>query len=760
MITRFLPWKFLIKSAARRFGIVDPLNIIARVRRFAQPSEVQEPIELLRAGIVFHARGLINSHAIQYNLDWVWPFWVEKQFNPKDPSFIPRGFSFSHVNMTHRNWTAVGSPDVPAYPIVDPRGLLTPLYDGWSIDCWIITHDGSQLIPSRMGHACQSIGLDPTLSVDTHLEKEGMMLGSRISADRLNGRYYAFMEVEASSEKNGWLVVALRPYNPEGIQFIENIRFHKQPEKGQDCHWLVNRQTRVCLDRMPEKVLFSSYHGGDVRHRWQQPETLMKIHCGVGLATSAAFFPISPQPRKITISTDLSRDLSREAPVQISSASSWKSHRHSAARLSVPDRRVNHLFDTALSTLLLLSAGDAVPGPYTYFRFWFRDACLMIHAMLGVNLLERSFRLLDTFPGRRKMSGYFQSQQGEWDSNGQVLWTMSRYLDVSGARPSSRWLDAIVKGGTWIERKRVPEKKGLPHEGMLPAGFSAEHLGPNDYYFWDDFWGLAGLKAAAGILRRHHSSKQADAFVQYAANFEKSIFRTIENIPYEKSRGCIPASPYRRMDAGAIGSLVADYPLQLFPAGDARIMKTVDFLMANCFHKGAFFQDMIHSGINAYLTLDIAQTLLRSGDARYRVLFETVIDLASPTGQWPEAIHPLSGGGCMGDGQHAWAAAEFLMMVRNMFVREEPDRLVIGSGIFPEWIDQAGKGEPVSFGPTATPFGPVSVSVFKTDRGAGVKIDHQWRSSPPGIEIRVPGFGGQTFTGKKEGRFETEVEKI
>ena len=138
MFFKRFPWQFLVKRAARRFGTIDPVDVLARLRAFSQPSEVQEPFELLRAGIVFHARGLVNTKAIQHNLDWVWPFWVEKQFNPADPSFIPRGFSFSHINLTHRNWTAVGLPSLALYPIVDPRGLVTPLLDGWSLDCWIV----------------------------------------------------------------------------------------------------------------------------------------------------------------------------------------------------------------------------------------------------------------------------------------------------------------------------------------------------------------------------------------------------------------------------------------------------------------------------------------------------------------------------------------------------------------------------------------------------------------------------------------------
>ena len=97
-----------------------------------------------------HARGLINSLAIQHNLDWVWPYWVECQYDPSNDAFIPRSFSLTQINLTHRNWTALGVPGSSEFPIVDPRGLLTPFYDSWSIDVWIIPNEGKPLIPSRL----------------------------------------------------------------------------------------------------------------------------------------------------------------------------------------------------------------------------------------------------------------------------------------------------------------------------------------------------------------------------------------------------------------------------------------------------------------------------------------------------------------------------------------------------------------------------------------------------------------------------------
>jgi hypothetical protein len=211
-------------------------------------------------------------------------------------------------------------------------------------------------------------------------------------------------------------------------------------------------------------------------------------------------------------------------------------------------------------------------------------------------------------------------------------------------------------------------------------------------------------------------------------------------------RPAIPASPYRRLDAGAIGSIVCGYPLHLVPPDDPRLTDTVNFLLTNCFVDGAFFQDMIHSGLNAYLTLEVAQILLRAGNPRYRDLIASVADLASPTGQWPEAIHPRTGGGCMGDGHHVWASAEWVLMIRNCMVLEgDPGVLILGSGIVEEWI---GTAEPLRFGPTPTPYGDLSLTVEREGEALRVAWQGMWHEGPPRIEIRVPGWVPREVSGE------------
>jgi hypothetical protein len=77
------------------------------------------------------------------------------------------------------------------------------------------------------------------------------------------------------------------------------------------------------------------------------------------------------------------------------------------------------------------------------------------------------------------------------------------------------------------------------------------------------------------------------------------------------------------------------------------------------------------------------------------------------------------------------------MMIRNMFVREEPDRLVIASGLFGEWLeDQA----VASFGPSLTPWGPVSIRAAREGHAAIIEVDAAWRTAPPRVDVRLPGF--------------------
>jgi hypothetical protein len=751
MWLKWLPWRYVVRRVALAHGFLDPVSVLARFYRFAQPSEVGAPVELLRAGAVFHARGLMNTGAIQHNLDWVWPYWVERQFNPADVAFIPRAFSLTHVNLTHRNWTAVGLPGVDRLPIVDPRGLLTPHWDGWSLDGWILARDGLWLLPSRAERAEQALDLRGPLTVITRSQHEGLRLEARVRAEHRSGQAWCRDVFQAAADRPAWFVLSLRPYNPEGVSFVHRLRLD-------DDHaaWIIDDQSRVYFSPGPERHAMSTYHRGDVYQQLPDGDDLHQVECDVGMATAAALYALEPgQTREVEVSVPLAgppswseraarRHRTTRGASESTSLQAWDEALAGSAQLTVGDPRIQFLYEAALRTLILHTPGEVYAGPYTYRRFWVRDAVMILHALLAAGLAGRVARLLPNLLARQTQDGYFLSQEGEWDSNGEALWLLGRYVLLADVEPPLDWRHVLTKGGRWILRKRVPSRQSVPHAGLLPPGFSAEHLGPNDYYYWDDFWSVAGLREAARLLEILDRAHHADMLREGADSLMAAVDASLEQVAGRLGCRAMPASPYRRLDAGAIGSVAAGYPLQLFPAHDPRLLETADWLRANCFVRGGFFQDVIHSGVNAYLTLHVAQLLLRAGDPEWFDLLQAIAALASPTGQWPEAIHPHTGGGCMGDGQHAWAAAEWVMAVRNAVVREEARRLVLAGGIPAAWLAD---GQAVSYGPAPTPWGKVTVLAQPCNDELLVRWEAAWRGEPPLVEVSPSGYHPQTVPG-------------
>ncbi len=739
MWLKWLPWKFMIRKLARYHGFLDPVAIWSYFQNFSQPSEVAGPIELIRDSAVFHSRGLINCRAIPQNLDWIWPWWINQQFNPHNKTFIPRAFSLTYVNLTHRNWTAVGQPDCSYYPIIDPSGLVMPHWDGWSIDFFIIDDHGNLYAPSRTKqNPTQQYSFDKGLSVITRHNINDDVLCCVTKMDVANSRPICEISVSSELKKPCRLAVSLRPFNPEGISFVHQVEYdHAQKT------WTINNKDNLSFSQEPDEHYLSEYSRGDVINNLLNNKGLTsdKIKCKVGLATAAAVFNLKPDSKntiEITVPLD-TRKADIKLPPSKAPAEVWEESLNDYCRISLPDKHKQFLYDTAVRSVIMHSNQQEVyPGPFTYKRFWFRDAAFILYSMLCANINNRVKNILDTYPKKQKLNGYFQSQYGEWDSNGQALWIMDQYRRFTNQKPNEKWLRTVEKGAEWIIGK-CTEDDGTDHAGLLPAGFSAEHFGPNDYYYWDDFWAVAGFNSAADTVREAGRQDDADKYKNASLELLGRIDKSVENVQQKLEVSSIPVSCNRRMDSAAIGSLACRYPAQIYSSNDKRLLETADYLYSNhCFNNG-FLLDVSHSGINAYLTLHLAQVFMQSGDERFMPLSDEIAKLASSTGQWPEAIHPQTMGGCMGDGQHIWAAAEWIIFIRNSLVYEDTQRkeLIIGSGICKDWSQSMNK---IQIGPAPTIWGQLNVEFTFTDDSANIKYDAKWHNNAPKMTVKIPGF--------------------
>lgn len=158
---------------------------------------------------------------------------------------------------------------------------------------------GDMLLPSKLPEAKQHWILSPNLAVETRVERNGMELESHVSLDIRDNTPFLDITANGRCPGGGWVVVALRPYNAEGIQFIEKVRFEKSSPG-----WVAN------FNQPPEKVFFSNYDDGDVIHHLNKPGGGQEISCKVGMATAAALFPI-PQTdsRSVQVNISLEKDL-------------------------------------------------------------------------------------------------------------------------------------------------------------------------------------------------------------------------------------------------------------------------------------------------------------------------------------------------------------------------------------------------------------------------------------------------------------------
>ena len=93
------------------------------------------------------------------------------------------------------------------------------------------------------------------------------------------------------------------------------------------------------------------------------------------------------------------------------------------------------------------------------------------------------------------------------------------------------------------------------------------------------------------------------------------------------------------------------------------------------------------------------------------------------------------------------------MVIRALFVREEGDTLVLGGGVPPEWL---ASGQTLSFGPTLTSWGWLTVVIDTAGAAPGVRVESEWRERAPRIlaclaghdEFAVPGDGARARAGE------------
>lgn len=735
--------------------------------KYGQPAESAMPTELLSLGLKMFARGLYTSLIYQTRTNWKWPYWLERQSNPNDPAFQSIAHLVINQNRVFRNWTLLGLPDHESRLVVDPAMMLTPLKDGYSIEFWI--QEGIELSPIFKGEVNPADFVHnrfPFLRRQAEFET-GITIRQNIFVSTFSGLDFGFtrLKIRNTSPKTQSVKIwmSIRPYNPEGIAPVHHLKFNPD----QRTWWTENAPVAVLL-QSPASVFCGNAEEGDVWLMNRHKKNVEETRCPAGLASSASVFNLTIAPgatENLDFSFPLNQDKelntldwNDKAFFNYGRAKSrfyyrWNRKWERKLDIQIPDEELNRLTASCLTNQSIFCLGKSLsPGYLIYDDFWFRDAAFLGHMLLKSGQFESVREIIRHFPDHQKGDGFFQSQEGEWDSNGQVLWLVNQYWKYTRDENLLHELyPSLVAGAKWIQKKRN-QNSDSEVKGMLPAGFSAEHFGANDYYFWDNFWSLAGLEALSE-LAYDLNYKNTKTWLEPEKTAYRERLSELVRKSIKTNDGVLSASPKRGFDGGAIGNVVTAYPLQLEGFEDPAF-STSERLLADFGMNGLFYHPVAHTGINIYLTLQLLHCQIYQRRTDFWADLEKIAKLASPTGTWPEALHPQLLGGVMGEGHHGWANAEWASIIRDALVCDWNSELWVTPALNPAWLESPGE---LKIKDTATPFGKLSFELIWDENQIELNWKPDLHSKPKKIFWWLPGKDEAVELGLEKNSYKLKV---
>ncbi|MBM3382728.1 MAG: hypothetical protein FJY29_09845 [Betaproteobacteria bacterium] len=734
MILKAIQW---ILKATNRHWL---LPYVRSIEWIGKPTGMMGSSALLDQALWVLFSGANNMLAVHTNRNWVWPLWIEEQWQPRSSAFIPTGAGLLGANLSRRNWTSLGHSASPLECMVDPVGMITVEPHSWSLLPYLRVDSSLQAPPYLQPGVQQRLADDVLPVVETRYPAVGdVKWASTATASYIDDSMRITCRITIENQSNTPVPVVIgfgvRPYNVLSIGHINQL-------ENLGSFLRVNQKWDVEILESPTRVLLGDRGTGDpMKDASPRPlsEDLKSIIARSGIAAGSIEYDRVLQPGEkialgVVVWCDAEKKKRKVRPRLHTTVDSLIRAREEelrledlrSARIKLPEEKFENQLD---AIKLRLPAFDDVthfsPGTFLYHTHWYRDSYFISEAFSNLGFLKEVRSKIESYPQRQQASGAFVDHPGELDSHAIALCSMLSFSRKSGDTKLQRDLfESVWRGLQWIDKQRLTSsKRSVLHEGLLPASFSAEHFGGCDHYFWDNFWALKAMHLGRAAARRMGRAKEADALDRMSLSFSGSLRRAISATLERVGGQVLPVSPYRWPDAACIGNLVACDPLELSDICQPWLHSTLEFLLDSHFHQGLFFQSVFHTGLNPYLTAQVARVLIRLEDPRALTLLHAISDAASPTVTWPEAINPRTQGGCMGDGDHGWAAAEFCNLLRQMIVLEDSSGLVLFPGVQASWLEP---GQVTSIHNAPTFHGRITASLESDNRG----IWARWQLEP------------------------------
>lgn len=391
----------------------------------------------------------------------------------------------------------------------------------------------------------------------------------------------------------------------------------------------------------------------------------------------------------------------------------WK--KRIPVELHLPDKRYTDMFYSSLYNILLLMDGDLLyPGPADYFRFFLHDAVEMAEALDKAGLHDLTAAALKHF--NYKEGGGYLDELG-----GNIYGLFSHYLITRDVRWLGKVYPRMIKKCRLLKKLRAQNlrssSKKTPFYGLLPTSVSQDAWKFPSHLYIDDWWGLVGLKsviAAAKVLRRTGDFKWlSDEY----DDFHKCVLDSMEKVRIREGVNYYPAfadywPPSKRkidQEHRILGetqmawahrpalypgqALGIEIPLDEFKKSYQSYWKKAGKFSG---YDGGWFveYEKFFWGYNVKLAhpliyLGMEKTALKN-------IVWSIRHQSCPGG-WMEAMPSRinkkglreinENGGIVGDVPHGWSASHYVLLLRDMLLREEGKKLILCSCVPESWLE-------------------------------------------------------------------------
>ncbi|RAP35837.1 hypothetical protein DID80_06010, partial [Candidatus Marinamargulisbacteria bacterium SCGC AAA071-K20] len=238
-------------------------------------------------------QGINNQRVIVQYPNKVWPFWVQRQFDPKSSHFNSNSNPMSANNTTYRNWTQLGFPFSNQKVLVDPTGMITPLTQLWSLESWVAIGDKLHILSS-----CPNIKQYLSKSspkVITRYKYDALKIDSEVFFNPLTEHEKLCVnQIKLHNTTAGPLKISffyvIRPYTPEGVSQVKNITYLSKQA------FIVNNYLGLVLDNKPDNVICTQFSDEDLSTVWNKWEMILKTQCNLNMSSALASYNTTLAP--------------------------------------------------------------------------------------------------------------------------------------------------------------------------------------------------------------------------------------------------------------------------------------------------------------------------------------------------------------------------------------------------------------------------------------------------------------------------------